>query len=123
MSELPLKESVCAVVVTYNRKCLLLECLEALFKQTYPLEAIYIIDNASTDGTPEMLKGKGVIRSILNPDNYPLEEATEVVISGMHKIHIHYFRMHENIGGAGGFYYGTRLAHEAGHKWIWLMDD
>ncbi|MCD6105633.1 MAG: glycosyltransferase, partial [Thermosipho sp. (in: Bacteria)] len=43
------KETVCAVVVTYNRKELLLECLEALRKQTRPLDAIYLIDNASTD--------------------------------------------------------------------------
>ena len=46
------KEKIAAVVVTYNRKELLFQCLDALLKQTYPLDAIYIIDNASTDGTP-----------------------------------------------------------------------
>ena len=53
--------TVCAVVVTYNRKNLLLECLEAIRKQTRPVDAIYIIDNASTDGTPEVLKENGYI--------------------------------------------------------------
>lgn len=49
------RDTVCAVVVTYNRKGLLIECLEALRRQTRPLQAIYLIDNASTDGTPEFL--------------------------------------------------------------------
>ena len=34
-----------AVVVTYNRKHLLLECLLALKKQTYPLCKIILIDS------------------------------------------------------------------------------
>jgi len=32
-----MSDSVCAVVVTYNRKNLLIECLEALRKQTRPI--------------------------------------------------------------------------------------
>ncbi|MBD3842385.1 MAG: glycosyl transferase, family 2, partial [Campylobacterales bacterium] len=32
------KETVCAVVVTYNRKELLIECLDALMKQTRPID-------------------------------------------------------------------------------------
>ena len=34
--------TVCAVVVAYNRKNLLLECLESLRKQTKPVEAVYV---------------------------------------------------------------------------------
>ncbi len=41
------KETVCAVVVTYNRKELLIECLNALCKQTRPIDAVYVIDNFS----------------------------------------------------------------------------
>ncbi len=63
------KETVCAVVVTYNRKNLLLECLEAIRKQTRPVDAIYIIDNASQDGTPEVLKSSGYIPE-LPPSNF-----------------------------------------------------
>jgi GT2 family glycosyltransferase len=37
------KETICAVVVTYNRKDLLIECLQALFKQTRVLDAVYLI--------------------------------------------------------------------------------
>src|SRR2546423_13459309 len=49
-------QSVCAVVATFNRKELLAECLDALFAQTHPLDRIFVIDNASTDGTPELLR-------------------------------------------------------------------
>ncbi|MEM1988368.1 MAG: glycosyltransferase [Candidatus Woesearchaeota archaeon] len=50
------RETGCAIVVTFNRKDLLLKCLESLRNQTKSLDAIYIIDNASIDGTPELLK-------------------------------------------------------------------
>ena len=40
-----------AVVVTYNRKEYLADLLPSLLGQTRPLQAIYVVDNASTDGT------------------------------------------------------------------------
>jgi GT2 family glycosyltransferase len=60
------KETVCAVVVTYNRKNLLLECFEAIRKQTRPVNEIYIIDNASTEGTPKLLNEKGYIPELVS---------------------------------------------------------
>jgi len=96
MSEVK-KCSVAAVVVTYNRKNLLRECLQALLAQTRPLDEIIVIDNASTDGTDQMV-----------PNEFP---------------QVTYVRLPENIGGAGGFHEGMRLAHKKGFDWIWLMDD
>ena len=55
VGEYRVKDRICAVVVTYNRKELLMECLDALKNQTRPLDGIYIIDNASTDNTPNLL--------------------------------------------------------------------
>jgi len=69
-----MSDSVCAVVVTYNRKNLLMECLEALQRQTRPIQGIYLIDNASSDGTPELLLEKDYITE-LPPQN--LEEPWE----------------------------------------------
>ena len=34
-----------AVVVTYNRKELLLECIEAILNQNYNVDKVFIIDN------------------------------------------------------------------------------
>ena len=92
------KNTIAAVVVTYNRKELLTECINALLKQTHKLDAIYIIDNASTDGTKEYLKEKKLLDKIK------------------------YFRLKENTGGAGGFNYGIDKAYRH-YDWIWAMDD
>lgn len=90
--------SVAAVVVTYNRLALLLQCLESLLKQTPPLDAIYIIDNASTDGTREAVA----------------ERFEHCVI---------YSRLAENVGSGGALHRGMRRAQSDGHSWLWVMDD
>lgn len=92
---------VAAVVVTFNRKVLLKECLDALLSQTRPLDKIILIDNASSDGTPEFLADCGYL------ENESIE----------------YVRLPVNTGGAGGFYEGVKRAHEQGFDWIWIMDD
>lgn len=120
-------ETICAVVVTYNRKLLLLECLESLIKQTHPIDALYIIDNASTDGTPVVLKEKGYIKEILSVQKEPIEvEYTLDVLSNGSKyrqVKVHYLRLNENTGGAGGFFEGVKRGYEKGYDWLWLMDD
>lgn len=90
-----------AVVVTYNRKELLQECLDAILQQTYPVEKIILIDNNSSDGTQEFLKEQGYL------DNSIIE----------------FKRLPENIGGAGGFYEGMKVARNLNPDWIWIMDD
>ena len=85
------------VVVTYNRLALLKENLEALLNQTIDTEII-LVDNASTDGTREYVESLG------NPK-------------------IHYYNTGKNVGGAGGFSAGVRLAIEGGYRYAWLMDD
>ena len=119
------KETVCAVVVTYNRKKLLKECLEALIKQTRPIQAIYLIDNASTDGTPDLLLEKDYIKE-LPPKNLskPWEKEFEIKnLTDEDTIKLYYVRMHENTGGAGGFHEGVKRGYERGYDWLWLMDD
>lgn len=93
--------SIAAVVVTYNRKELLAECLGALLSQSKSLDRIFIIDQASADGTAEMLQESGYLKQ---PS-------------------IVYSRSEKNTGGAGGFQRGVELAYTAGSDWIWLMDD
>lgn len=90
-----------AVVVTYNRKELLRECIDALFRQTASLEKIIVVDNASIDGTESYLKENGYLNSL----------------------QIQYVKLPENIGGAGGFYEGMKLAAKSRPDWIWIMDD
>jgi rhamnopyranosyl-N-acetylglucosaminyl-diphospho-decaprenol beta-1,3/1,4-galactofuranosyltransferase len=94
------KEKIAAVVVTYNRKELLQECLNSLLKQTKLPDSIIIMDNNSTDGTEEMLKKEYLKNPIFD-----------------------YVNLKENLGGAGGFHYGIKRAYEKGFDWFWCMDD
>lgn len=96
-----MRETVAAIVVTYNRRKWLIECLDSLRRQTRPVDRIFIIDNASTDGTPEQLRDAGYLADS----------------------NVEYCRMPENTGGAGGFSEGLRRAYEAKYDWFWLMDD
>lgn len=92
---------VAAVIVTYNRKELLGENIWMLLKQRRPFDRIFIVDNCSTDGTEEYLQ----------KNNW--KNNKQFV----------YIKTESNIGGAGGFYTGTRAAFEYGADWIVLMDD
>jgi len=92
---------VTAVVVTFNRKDLLLECLEALARQTRPLDRVVLVDNASTDGTREAVQEAGL------PDRLALD----------------YLRLTRNGGGAEGFHFGVLEAMSGDSDWVWLMDD
>src|SRR5690606_27933775 len=84
---------------------------------TRPLQAIYIIDNASTDGTPELLHRMGYTPS---PQGGTLTLETP---GNQEKVKIIHIRLPENTGGAGGFHEGVKRAYNDGYDWIWLMDD
>src|SRR2546421_741985 len=53
---MPDPDRVCAVVVTYDRRELLRRCLGALAGQTAPPNHVLVVDNASTDGTGDMVR-------------------------------------------------------------------
>jgi hypothetical protein len=50
--------AVFIVVLTWNGKDLTLDCLESLEKLDYPRLYIIVVDNGSTDGTAEAVKGR-----------------------------------------------------------------
>ena len=93
------QKSVGVIVVTYNRKKLLKECLEALLKQSYKNFEILLIDNASTDGTREYVAD---------------------LIDGKK---VQYFNTGANLGGAGGFNFGVCESLKHDYDYLWLMDD
>ncbi len=92
-------KKVIAVVVTYNRKELLVEAINALKNIDYSNLDILVIDNASTDGTKEYI-------------NNLIDD-----------VKVKYFNTGSNLGGAGGFNYGIKKAVEIGCDYIWIMDD
>ena len=92
-------KKVVAVVVTYNRKELLRECINAIVNQEYKGCEILVVDNHSTDGTYEFIND-------LIDDKF-----------------IHYQNTGSNLGGAGGFNFGIRAAVDMNPDYIWIMDD
>uniref|UniRef100_UPI0040289A9D glycosyltransferase n=1 Tax=Lachnospira sp. TaxID=2049031 RepID=UPI0040289A9D len=91
------------IIVTYNRCELLKEAVECALNQSVKPSHIVIINNASDDGTYEYLKK-------LNKD---YKGGTSLVIKTLKK----------NTGGAGGFYYGLKAAHQLGDDWHVIIDD
>ncbi|MFC4056484.1 glycosyltransferase [Actinomadura syzygii] len=99
-----MRPTVYAVVVTYNRRDLLAEALDALGRQTRPPDGVVVVDNASGDGTAALVR-----------DRFPDVDLVELT---------------ENTGGAGGFAAGiarvldtARVLATDRAGLLWLMDD
>lgn len=90
--------SVAIVVVTHNRRAMLEATLRACLAQ--PAQRLFVVNNASSDGTRDYL---------------------DRLAAGEPRLVVRHLPV--NIGGAGGFAEGMRLAYEAGYDWLWLMDD
>lgn len=94
---------IALIVVTYNRKKLLLEMLESVLALKVRPDDIIVVDNQSNDET------NIAVNEFINRNKI--------------KINLYYYNTGSNKGGAGGFEYGCRMAYEAGYEWIWLADD
>jgi rhamnopyranosyl-N-acetylglucosaminyl-diphospho-decaprenol beta-1,3/1,4-galactofuranosyltransferase len=90
-------QTVGAVIVTYNRCELARDALAAVYAQTSPPSTVVVVDNASTDGTAEMVRR-----------DFP---------------HAMLIALTTNVGGAGGFARGMTEVLRAGVDLVWLMDD
>jgi GT2 family glycosyltransferase len=87
-------------VVTWNRRELLQESLAAVHGQSLAPAAIVVVDNASTDGTTELL------------------DSAYATGLGLDVVHLR-----ENTGGAGGFAVGVERALVHHPDLVWLLDD
>jgi len=92
--ELPL---VYILTLNWNRLKDTLECLESLEKITYPNKHLIVIDNGSTDGSPD-----GIAK------NFPKVEQ---------------LRNQSNLGFAAGFNVGLRHAIEQGADFVFIVNN
>ena len=90
---------VAAVVVTFNRLALLQRLVSRL-RTLEAVDAILVVDNASSDGTGEWLAEL-------------TKEEPRVLCR----------TLPTNLGGAGGFQTGLQWSHDLGANLAWLMDD
>jgi len=86
---------VLACVTTYNAADVIDRTVESLCRQTRPPETILIVDNASTDGTPDR--------------KYP-DRVTVV-------------RNTADLGTSGAIPIGFHYAQGRGFDWMWILDD
>jgi GT2 family glycosyltransferase len=88
--------SVASVTVLYNSGAVLPRHLAALRDQSHRLDEIIVVDNASTDSTPELLRGCRDVTAI---------------------------RLPRNTGVGGGLSTGLDYAvSRGGYQWVWLLD-
>jgi rhamnopyranosyl-N-acetylglucosaminyl-diphospho-decaprenol beta-1,3/1,4-galactofuranosyltransferase len=85
------------VVVTHDRRILLDAALTAILTQTRVPDILVVVDNASSDGTAELVRKR-----------FPGVDLVELPL---------------NTGGAGGFATGIARALDLGATALWLLDD
>jgi GT2 family glycosyltransferase len=100
MGEAPVGR-IFACVLTYNRRDILLSCLEAVLGQTARVDRVVVFDNGSTDGTQDFLRERGILENQV----------------------IDFVRVEQNLKPAGGFSAMLRHAYDGGCDWAWAMDD
>ncbi len=95
MPESPPK--VAAVVVNYNGKDVTMQAVESLRRMTYPNFDLIVLDNASTDGSPEALAS---------------------AFPGLLQV-----RVEVNRGSSSGYAAGFRWAFEQGYDYVLLLNN
>lgn len=90
---------IAIVIVTWNKVndvCQLIGDVNQLSSSNMDLD-IFVVDNASSDGTQDLIQEK-----------YP---------------HIKVLQTGFNIGGSGGFSYGLNFVKDSNYDYIWLLDN
>ena len=98
------RKRVVAVIVTFNRKELLSKVVERVLSQSSKVYRIIIVDNHSSDGTNDFVMSSCKVWNA----------KTNIV---------KYIDTGENLGGAGGFCFGFKIASTFNYDFLWLMDD
>lgn len=92
-----MNERTAVVVVTWNKLGRVRDCLRSLAALPEGGFDVFVVDNASTDGTADMVRREF--------------GGAELLVNA------------ENLGGAGGFNRGMRHAFERGYNLVWLLDN
>lgn len=88
---------VVSVILNTNRRADTLECLASLARQTHARQHVIMLDNASTDGSPEAVRAQ-----------FPYVELVGLT---------------DNQGYAGNNNVGIKLALERGADWVFVLNE
>jgi hypothetical protein len=86
------------VICNYNKADTVLECIKCILEQKYNDFDVYVVDNASTDGSAEVIRKK-------------YGDKVELIVN------------EENLGGSGGFNTGLRRAYSKGYQYLMCVDN
>ena len=86
------------VICNYNKKNFVLDCIQSVLESKAHNFDIYMVDNASTDGSVE-------------------------VVSATYGEQVTILKNEENLGGSGGFNTGLRVVRDKGYSYFMLLDD
>lgn len=91
-------KSIGVVICNYNKRDYVLKCIQAVMESNITDYDIYVVDNASTDGSAQAIR-----------EQYG--SAISVICN------------EENLGGSGGFNTGIRRVTEMGYSYICCLDN
>jgi len=91
------KSNVSTVILNWNRKDYLLECIASVKDMDYPSDELIVVDNASTDGSADAVKEKYADVTIIEND--------------------------KNYGAIGGKNIGLRYALKLEPEYIFMVDN
>ena len=86
------------VICNFNKKEYVLECVQSILESKVHNFDIYVVDNASTDGSVEALE---------------MTYGDQITI----------LANEENLGGSGGFNTGLRVVRDKGYEYFMCLDD
>ena len=87
-----------AVICNFNKKEDVLNCIQSVLESKYTDYDLYVVDNASSDGSAEAIREK-------------YGSQVKVLVNA------------ENLGGSGGFNTGLRKALEKGYEYLYCLDN
>lgn len=93
-----MKKDVAVIICNYNKKEYVLKCIKSVMDLAFRDYDLYVVDNASTDGSAAAIEEAYGAKVIL-------------------------LRNKENQGGSGGFNTGIRAALAKGYKYLYLLDN
>jgi GT2 family glycosyltransferase len=86
------------IICNYNKSDCVLECIQCILEQKFTDYDIYVVDNASTDGSAQAIREK-------------YGDCVTLIVNK------------ENLGGSGGFNTGLKAAYEKGYPYLMCVDN
>lgn len=108
-------DKLAIIMVTYKRQQLLEELLASFAQLTVAPWRIVIVDNEHSDETQDMVdEFREKSDGLWGTTDADRKGGTSRVV---------YAPQTDNLGGAGGFSVGVKVAYDLGAEWFWVMDD